>query len=327
MQKDNAFGVKPSFGASQPKRKKKKPSFWKRIKYDLKLNGGLYLLCVPAIIYIIIFCYVPMVGIVIAFQNYSVTKGIFGSKWIGFENFQMFFEYYYFWDIILTTLKFSVVSLVFGFPLPIIISLILNSIHSKFKEVFRVTSYIPNFLSIVVVVAMLMQMLDESNGIINQIIQWLGGKPIAFMTEPEYFLLVYVVSGLWQSAGWGTIIYTSALSNVDPQLYEAAKMDGANKFQILRYVDFPTIVPTVVVSLILAVGGLMSVGFEKVFLMQNEMNMLENDVISTYAYRTGLLNQEWGFGTAVGLFNSVINFILFATVNRIARKTSGSSIW
>ena len=326
MKKDDTIRKTSFFGTNKP-RPKRKLSFWKRLKYDIKMNGGLYLLCIPALFYVVIFMYVPMTGIVIAFQNYSVTKGIFESKWVGFENFQMFFEYYYFWNIILTTLKFSVVSLVFGFPLPIIISLILNSIHSKFKEVFRVTSYIPNFLSIVVVVAMLMQMLDESNGIVNKLIEWIGGKPIAFMTEPEYFLMVYVLSGLWQSAGWGTIIYTSALSNVDPQLYEAAKIDGANKFQILRFVDFPTIVPTVVVSLILAIGGLMSVGFEKVFLMQNEMNMLDNDVISTFAYRTGLINQEWGFGTAIGLFNSIINFILFWAVNRIARKTSGYSIW
>jgi len=309
------------------KKKKKKISYWKRLKRDMKQNPGLYLLCIPAIITIFVWCYIPMAGILIAFEDFKFSKGFFHSPWIGFDNFKMFFEYFYFWDLIWTTFKFSVVSLIFGFPLPIIIALILNSIHSKFKDIFRVTSFIPNFLSCVVVVAMLNQLLDETNGIINRLIEWCGGKPISFMTDPEYFLGVYVISGLWQGAGWGTIIYTSALSAVDPQLYEAARMDGANKFQILKYVDFPEIVPTVVITLILALGGLLSVGFEKMYLMQNAMNLLENDVISTYAYRIGILDGGYGSGTAIGLFNSVINFILFAGVNFVARKTSGYSIW
>ena len=282
--------------------------YFKRLKKDMKLNRGLYFLSLPTFIFILIFCYIPMAGIILAFKNYNPNLGIFGSPWVKFENFEMFFSYYYFKNIIWNTVKISFFSLLFGFPLPVLLSLILNSIAGKFKKVFSITSYIPNFLSTVVVVAMLLAFLNPTSGIVNTIIKAFGGKPQDFMTNPNAFVTIFVASGVWQSLGWGTVIYTSALSGIDPQLYDAAKMDGASKFAVVCHIDFPSLLPTVVIALILAAGGIMSVGFEKVFLMQNDLNALTSEVISTYVYKIGLISSDYGFGTAVGLFNSVINF-------------------
>ncbi len=271
--------------------------------------------------------YVPMVGILLAFKNYNSVLGIFDSPWIGFDNFKAFFSYYYCKNVIWNTVKISFFSLLFGFPIPVVLALLLNSIKGKFKKVFQIISYVPNFLSTVVVVAMVLAFLNPESGIINTIITAFGGDAKDFMTDPDCFIPVFVISGLWQSIGWGTVIYTSALAGVDTQLYDAAKIDGASKWKTVVHIDFPTILPTVVVSLILAVGGIMSVAFEKVYLMQNELNTATSEVISTYVYKMGLINFDYGFGTAVGLFNSVINFVLFVLVNVVAKKTSGYSIW
>ena len=282
---------------------------------------------IPTFILIVVFCYVPMVGIILAFKYYDFSKGIFGSPFVGLENFRLFFDYFYCKEVILNTLTISFFSLLFGFPLPVLLALMLNSIRSKFKKIFQITSYVPNFLSTVVVVAMILAFTNPNSGIVNTIIRAFGGKTKDFMTDPKWFVPVFVISGVWQSMGWGTVIYTSALSGVDVQLYDAAKLDGANKFQIVCHIDFPSILPTIIVSLILAAGGIMSVGFEKVYLMQNPLNTTTGEVISTLTYKMGLINFDYGFGTAVGLFNSIVNFILFAAVNFAARKVSGYSIW
>ncbi len=309
------------------RREQNKKGYFSRLKKDVVRNKGLYLLSLPTFVFVIIFMYVPMVGILLAFKNYNSVLGIFGSPWIGFDNFKAFFEYYYFKEVLLNTVKVSLFSLLFGFPLPIVLALLLNSIKGRFKKVFQIVSYIPNFLSTVVVVAMLLAFLNPTSGIVNTIIKAFGGEAKDFITDPDWFIPVFVISGVWQSIGWSTVIYTSALSGVDTQLYDAAKIDGASKFQTMIHIDFPTILPTVIVSLILAVGGIMSVAFEKVYLLQNELNTSASEVISTYVYKMGLINFDYGFGTAVGLFNSVINFVLCLLVNFVAKKVSGYSIW
>lgn len=309
------------------KKKRSGKRFFSRLKKDFTRNGGLYLLSLPTFVFVIIFMYAPMVGILLAFKDYNSVLGIFGSPWIGLENFKAFFSYYYFKEVLFNTVKVSFFSLLFGFPLPVVLALLLNSVRSRFRRAFQIVSYIPNFLSTVVVVAMLLAFLNPTSGIVNTIIKAFGGNPKDFMTDSSWFIPVFVISGLWQSVGWSTVIYTSALAGVDTELYDAAKIDGASKFQTVLHIDFPTILPTVIVSLILAVGGIMSVAFEKVYLMQNELNTAASEVISTYVYKMGLISFDYGFGTAVGLFNSVINFALFALVNFIAKKVSGYSIW
>jgi putative aldouronate transport system permease protein len=306
----------------------KKGGYFARLKKDLKRNPGLYLLSLPTFIFVILFCYVPMYGILMAFKNYNSVLGIFGSPSVGWENFQMFFGSFYFKDILLNTILISVTSLAVGFPLPIVLALMLNSMkNGRFKKFFSLTAYVPNFISTVVIVAMVMAFLNPASGIINTFLKMFGKDAVNFMTNPDYFVAIFVISGVWQSLGWSTIIYTSALSGVDTQLYDAARIDGASKLKVVVHIDLPTILPTVVVALILAVGGIMSVGFEKVFLMQNDLNMAASEVISTYTYKVGLINSDYGFGTAVGLFNSVINFILLFIVNFLARRVSGHSIW
>ncbi|MDR0831314.1 MAG: ABC transporter permease subunit [Bacillales bacterium] len=320
--------MKSSASANTIKYNTKKGNYFQRLFNDIKVNPGLYLMSIPTFILIIVFCYFPMYGIILAFKYYDSSLGILNSPNVGFENFQRFFSSYYFSQYIGNTLIISLVSLAVGFPLPIILALMLNSIRNgRFKKIFQMTSYIPNFISTVVIVAMVISFLNPASGIVNTFLRWFGKDPVNFMTEPSYFVAIFVISGVWQSMGWGTIIYTSALSGVDTQLYDAAKIDGANKLQVVLHIDLPTILPTVVVCLILAVGGIMSVGFEKVYLMQNPLNIEASQVISTYTYQVGLIDADYGFGTAVGLFNSIINFILLVIVNITARKATGHSIW
>lgn len=314
---------------SQP-RKEKQPrtlrkGTWRK---DLHDNYELYLLSIPAVIFFIIFCYLPMYGVQIAFRDFIPSRGITGSEWVGLENFKRFFRSYNFKLLLGNTLKISIYQILFGFPCPIILAIMLNELrNSKFKKVVQMVTYAPHFISAVAIVGMLNIFLSPSSGIINHLIVLLGGEPIYFMSKPEYFRTIFVSSGIWQSVGWGSIIYVATLSGIDPQLGEAATIDGANKLQRIWNVDIPGIMPTMVIMLIMRVGHVMSVGFEKIILMQNDLNMATSDVISTYVYRCGLINADYSFSAAVGLFNSVINLILLISVNHICKKLNNTSLW
>lgn len=301
--------------------KKKYRISWQGIKRHIRKNWQYYLLCAPALIYIFIFCYGPMYGIQIAFRNYTVRGGITGSPWVGLKWFQRFFESPSFWEILKNTLGISVYQLLAGFPLPIILALLINQCPgTKFKKTIQTITYAPHFISVVVLVGMLEVFLSPSTGLLNNVLSILGFDKIFFLGKPEYFKSVYVWSGVWQSTGWGTIIYIAALSSINPELYEAAKIDGASKFQLIKYIDIPSILPTCVLLFILNMGSFMNVGMQKALLMQNAMNQASSEIISTYVYKQGLLGGQFSYSTAVGLFETVINIILLLTANKIAKK-------
>ncbi|PAD77333.1 ABC transporter permease [Paenibacillus campinasensis] len=302
----------------------KKRTLWRRITR----NWELYLFIAPAFFYFLIFHYGPMYGIQIAFKNFIPTMGITGSPWVGFEHFVRFFDSYYFWDLLWNTLSISLYELAVGFPLPIILALAFNEVKdSFFKRTVQTVTYAPHFISVVVMSGMIITFLSPSSGIIVHMIQFLGFDAPQFLTDPAWFKTVYVLSGVWQSTGWGTIIYLAALSAVDPQLHEAAIVDGASRWRRIMHINIPAIVPTITILLILNMGSILGVGFEKILLLQNPLNMEASDVISTFVYRSGLLDAQYSFSTAVGLFNSVVNAILLIVVNQIARRTSENSLW
>lgn len=306
----------------------KKKSFFQRLLADMKRNYVLYLLILPVAIYYIIFAYVPMYGIQLAFKEFIARDGIWGSPWIGFENFERFFSSYNFVALLKNTLGISIYSLIVGFPLPILFALLLNYVRStKLKKSVQMVSYAPYFISTVVMCGMIVIFLQSDTGIFNQIRAVFGLESISFLSVPGYFKSIYVWTGVWQGLGWNTIIYISALSGVDYEMHEAAIMDGATKLRRMWSIDLPSILPTAVMLLILNVGGIMNVGFEKVYLLQNSLNQSTSDVISTYVYRVGMINNDYGYSTAVGLFNSVINVILLVSVNQITKKLTKVSLW
>jgi len=283
---------------------------------------------IPVIAFFIIFAYLPLYGIQIAFKDFSAFKGIWDSPWVGFKHFERFFDSYYFWRLIRNSFLLGVYSLAIGFPIPIILALMLNEVKSnRFKKFVQTITYAPYFLSTVVIVGMLFIFLSPRTGLINHIIQAFGGDPIAFMTSAGWFKTLYVFSDVWQTAGWSSIIYLASLSGIDTQLHEAAKVDGATKLQRIWHINIPGIMPTIVILLILNLGSVLSIGFEKVLLMQNNLNMSGSDIISTYVYRSGILDAQYSFSTAVDLFNSIINFVLLVTVNYVARKVNDTSLW
>ncbi|MCI1857122.1 MAG: ABC transporter permease subunit [Sporolactobacillus sp.] len=299
-----------------------------QLRKSIRKNPGLYLLILPVLMYFIIFKYIPMLGTQLAFKEFIATKGIFGSPWIGFYHFERFFQSNYFWRLMKNTMGISLYQLIVGFPVPIILALLINEVRKKSVKVFIQTiTYAPHFLSVVVLVGMLELFLSPDSGIVNQLIGLFGGKPIHFMTEPAWFKSIYVFSGIWQQMGWSSIIYLAALTTIDPQLIEAAKMDGANRLQRIWHVNLPGIMPTIVILLILQCGNILAVGFEKVFLMQNQLNMEASDVIATHVYRTGILGSQYDYSTAIGLFESVINFCVLIMVNYFAKKMSSMSLW
>ncbi len=288
----------------------------------------LYLLLIPAVVYIFVFNYMPLYGIQIAFKKFSARKGYWGSPWVGFKYFERFFDSPDFWRLIKNTIFLSAYSLIAGFPLPIIMALMLNQCSmGGFKKVVQNVIYAPHFVSMVVVVGMINVMFSVNSGVVNTVIEMLGGQRILFTGQADCFPHMYVWSGIWQNMGWNSVIYFAALSAVSEELHDAAIVDGANKWQRILHIDLPTILPTVTIMLVLRVGQLMNVGFEKVFLMQNNLNLQASETIQTYVYKQGLLNAEYGYSTAVGLFNNVINFILLTTVNAFSRKIGGSSLW
>lgn len=296
----------------------------------VRINYQLYLIILLPITWLIIFRYIPMFGAVIAFKDFKSTAGIFGSKWIGFKNFTRFFDSYNFWNVLRNTVGISVYQLVAGFPLPIILALALNAcLHKRYKKVVQMVTYMPHFISVVVLVGMILQFTSPRVGIINNFIQIFGGEPIDFMSKPSLFSSLYVWSGVWQNCGWGTIVYLAALAGVDTELHEAAMIDGASRFQRVCHIEFPLILPTTITMLILQFGNIMNIGFEKVFLMQNSLNRDASEVISTMVYKVGLSAAlpDYSYATAIGLFNSVINLVLVIVVNRISKRVSNTSLW
>ncbi|WP_396426706.1 ABC transporter permease [Lederbergia sp. NSJ-179] len=298
-----------------------------RMKKNFLKSWQLYTFLLPALTFFIIFHYIPMYGVQIAFKDFFATLGITGSPWAGFEHFERFFNSYYFWRLLKNTVALSVYQLCL-FPLPIIFALMLNELRNgAFKKWTQTLTYAPHFISVVVVVGMIIAFLDPTTGIVNLLIEKLGGEPIQFLTSPGWFRHIYVWSGQWQGLGWGTIIYLAALAGVNPELLEAATVDGATRFQRILHINIPAILPTVVVLFILNIGSFMAVGFEKVLLLQNSLNSDTSDIIQTFVYKTGLLEGQYSFAAAVGLFDSAINIILLVTVNQIARKVSDHSLW
>jgi putative aldouronate transport system permease protein len=298
------------------------------IRRSVRRNWDLYIVVALPVIYIIVFAYIPMYGAQIAFKDFIATKGIMGSPWIGFKHFRDFFRSYYFLRTLKNTLGVSLYGLLAGFPFPIILAVLLNEIGSPvYKKSVQMITYMPYFISTVVLVSMLMQALDLRIGVVNNVLKLVGIAPVHFMAKPELFKSIYVWSDIWQGAGYGSIIYLAALSSVDPALYEAATVDGATKLQRIRLIDIPTILPTVVILFILNMGGMMSVGFEKVYLLQNPLNLSSSEVIATYVYKVGLLGGNFSFSTAVGFFNSVVNCLLLVLFNALAKRIGQASLW
>ena len=290
-------------------------------------NREYYLLLIPALVYLIIFAYAPMYGIQIAFKNYRGSLGIAGSKWVGFKHFVNFVTAFNFWTLVKNTLTLSVYSLLVTFPIPIVLALILNELSPKFKKFSQTVLYAPHFLSTVVLVGMMMVMFSKSSGVINTILEALGLERYYFFGEPEAFRHLFVWSSVWQNMGWNSIIYIAALSGIDSTLHEAAEIDGANRIQRIIHINIPCILPTVIIMLIMAVGNIASVGYEKAFLMQNDLNISVSEIISTYVYKRGIVYSNYSFSAAVGLFNNVINVSMIVIANAISRKVSETSLF
>lgn len=298
--------------------------FWKNVKRDRVL----IIMVLPVVLHFLIFSYYPMYGNIIAFKNYNPLDGINGSPWAGLEHFKTLFASPYFGRIVRNTLLISLYSLLWGFPIPVLFALMVNDLRQgKYKKLVQAATYVPYFISTVILVGILFNMLSPRYGVINQLIQFFGGQPIHFMMEPGWFRTVFIASGIWQGFGWSSIVYLAALSGVNPETYEAARIDGASKFKQAIHISIPYILPTIIITLILQIGSTMSVGHEKVILMYNPVTMEVADVISSYVYRTGLVEQNTSFASAVGLFNSVVNFILVVTANKISKKFSEVSLW
>lgn len=286
----------------------------------IKKNYILYLLITPAVILTIIFKYIPIYGALIAFKDYSPIKGIMGSDWVGFKHFTDFLTSPNFLQILVNTIKLSSFELLIGFPIPIILALMLNQLRkSGVKKNIQLVLYAPHFISVVVISGMIFLFLSPV-GPINALLGVFTDKPISFMSNPDYFRSIYIWSGVWQGAGWASIIYVAALANVDPQLHEAATLDGASLLQRIWHIDLPTLKPVMAVLFILAAGGIMGIGFEKAYLLQTSMNIPSSEIIATYVYKRGLLAGDYSFATAVGLFNAVVNVILLVFVNQVVKK-------
>ena len=304
-------------------------TFGKRLIQDLKRYRLVYLLGFLCLAYYVIFCYLPMGGIVIAFKDFRAARGIFGSKWANpwYKYFEQFFNGYYFWRLLRNTLLINVLDLVFGFPAPIILALLLNELRSSaYKRTVQTVTYLPHFISQVVVCGIILDFFSSS-GVINQVIEALGGNKVLFMQDSRYFRPIYVGTGIWQGVGYGSIIYLSALGGVNADLYDAATIDGCNRFGRVLHVTIPGILPTVIIMLILRIGNMLSLGFEKIILLYNETIYETADVISSFVYRYGMQKGNYSYATAVVLFNSLFNFILLVGVNALSRKVSDVSLW
>lgn len=298
-------------------------SLWRRIRRDRYL----ILLVVPGVVFYLVFHYAPMYGVTIAFKDYSAAKGIIGSPWLGFDWFEDFFASIFFWRLLRNTVLLSTYTLVFGFPVPIIFALILNEFQGVFKKTVQTISYLPHFISLVVIVGIMFNLLSVNDGIVNTVMERLGRARVDFMGSPQWFRPLYVSSVIWRNFGFSSIVYLAALSAIDPQLYESARIDGANRWQQAWHVTLPGILPTAMIVLILRLGNLLSVGFEQIILMYSPQTYETADVISTYVYRRGILGSQYSFAAAVGLFNAAINFVLLITANSISKRITQIGLW
>lgn len=300
----------------------------KRILLYIKQNWQLYTLILPAVIFAFIFSYIPMYGAQIAFRDYKFKLGYWDSPWVGLEHFIRFLTSDNFFLLLKNTLGISLYQLFVGFPIPVILAVMLNELKSqKIKKAIQMITYAPHFISTVAICGLITMFLKPENGFINLLIQFLGGTGKDFLTDPAWFKTIFVLSGVWQNMGWNCIIYLAALTAVDPQMIEAARVDGVSRFQKIWYIDLPSISPTIIILFIMQVGSLMNVGHEKILLLQNALNMSASDVISTYVYRVGVEGAQYSYTTAIGLFNSVVNIILLLSVNQLAKKFSESSLF
>jgi putative aldouronate transport system permease protein len=294
---------------------------------DLKRNKLIYLMVLPMVAYLLIFCYYPMYGAVIAFKTFVPAKGLLGSPWVGFKYFNDFFGSFYFWRLMKNTFLVSFWSIVFGFPAPILLALMLNEIRSKtFKRISQTISYLPFFISLIVICGLVRDFCSEK-GLVGQIAILLGGPAGNLLSNPDNFYGIYVASGIWQGIGWGSIIYLAAISSIDMELYDAAYIDGAGRIRQIIHITIPGILPTIVILFILNIGSIMNVGFEKIILLYSPGTYTTADVISSFTYRKGLLENNFSYSTAVGLFNSVINFIFLVAANSVSKRVSGTSLW
>jgi putative aldouronate transport system permease protein len=288
----------------------------------------LWVMVAPAALFVIVFSYIPMYGIQLAFREFDFASGFTGGEWVGLKYFRQFFESPLFWSLMRNTAVISLSTLVVGFVAPIALALIINQVIGRRRKRFMQTAtYLPHFISIVVIVGMLQVFLSPTSGLITRFMAAIGVEGVNFLGDAQAFVPVYVISDVWQHCGWNSIIYLAALSSIDTHLYEAARIDGANRFQIVRYVDIPALVPTMIILLILNMGGVLNTGFEKVFLMQNPLNLSVSEVIATYVYKTGIVGNQFSFGTAIGLFNTAINFLFLVVTNQIAKRVSNTSLW
>lgn len=302
-------------------------SFSFRVKKDWKRNRSLYLLVLPVILFYVLFHYKPMYGAIIAFQDYNPRLGVSGSDWVGFDQFIRFFTSPYFGRLVKNTLLLSVYGIIFGFPAPIILAILLNELKvMRFKKTVQTVTYLPHFISLVVVTGIIKDF-TQSTGLINDIIVMFGGVRTSLIQNPALYRTIYIVSDIWQGIGWGSIIYLSALSGVDQQLYEAASIDGAGRWKQLIHVTLPGIAPTIVIMLIMRMGQLLGTGYEKTILLYNEATYETADVIASYIYRVGILERNWSYSTAIGLFNSVINLALLIVTNKFSKRVSETSLW
>ncbi len=282
----------------------------------------------PGIIYYIMFCYAPMWGNLIAFQDFNPYKGFGGSKWVGLKHFQIFFESTNCSRLIINTLALSIYSIIFSFPVPILFAILLNEVRFKrFRSVVQSISYFPHFISVVIICGLLKKYLAVSDGLVNEIIAALGAERINFLQEPGWFRTIYIASGIWQGMGWSSIIYYATLTSVDTSLYEAAEIDGANRFQKMLNISIPALVPTIVTLLLMQLGNVMNVGFEKVLLIQNPSTYSTSDILSTYVYRMGIGQAKYSFASAVGLFNNLVGLVVLLFFNAVAKKFSDTSLW
>ncbi len=298
-----------------------------RLIKDIRMHKGAYLIVLPVVVFYILFHYKPMYGLIIAFKNYSPAKGIMGSSWAGFKHFEDFLTNPYFWRLMRNTLTISLSNLIFSFPAPIILALLLNEIKNKaFLRGSQMIMYIPHFISLVVICGMIINFTDI-DGVINDLLNVFGIERKAYLNYPQYFVPIYVISDIWQGIGWNSIIYMAALTGIDTSLYEAATIDGAGRWKQTLHVTIPGILPTIIIMLLMRIGNLLSVGYEKVILLYNPLTYETADIISTYVYRKGLLEQNYSFSTAVGLFNSIISFILLIGANTLSKRCGEGSLW
>ena len=304
-------------------------SFGERLRMDLSRYWPLYLMVLPAVMVIAVFSYGPMYGVVIAFKNFKPAYGIGGSPWVGLRNFERFFSSYQFKNTLLNTLSISIYSMLACFPAPIILALMMDQVRSKSTQRFiQTVTYMPHFISVIVVSGMILTFLNVSTGLYGNLARLLGVRnPKDLLGEKNLFSTIYVLSDIWQHTGWDSIIYMAALSAVDPSLHEAARVDGASEWDRIVHIQIHSIVPTMVILLILRAGSLMNVGFDKVYLLQNGLNLDRSEVLSTYVYKVGMINQQYSFSAAANLFNTVVNFVMIMLVNQIARRLGETSLW